>query len=145
MASKTETPEAGKEILSYCTKCKIDLAHTIVAMSGDRVVKVECKTCNGTHQYRAPKGVTERAPKKARISKEAALSVSIEGEWQRLMDTHQNKPFKKYSMQSNFQLGDKINHGKFGDGIISKVIYPNKIEIIFKNEIKLLIHAGIKV
>ena len=62
----------AQEVLSYCTSCKIDLAHTIVSMKGDQVAKVECKTCKKTHAFKAPKGVTEVAPKKKRASKKAA-------------------------------------------------------------------------
>ena len=33
----------------------MDLLHRIIAMEGDKVVKVECLTCRGHHNYRRPK------------------------------------------------------------------------------------------
>jgi len=136
----------AQEVLSYCTSCKIDLAHTIVSMKGDQVAKVECKTCKKTHAFKAPKGVTEVAPKKKRASKKAAdeaqSASTIEAEWEKLMASHKDAPFKPYGLKSKFALGDKIRHPSFGEGIVGKLIYPNKLEVIFRTDIKVLIHGG---
>lgn len=59
----TKKPKAGGEIDAYCTRCKLDLAHRIIAMVGETVKKVECKTCGSHHLYRRPKD--EPAPAKA--------------------------------------------------------------------------------
>ena len=39
-------------------------------------------------------------------------------------------------------LADKIKHPTFGEGIVNKLIYPNKVEVIFQSDVKILIHAG---
>lgn len=136
----------AQEVLSYCTSCKIDLAHLIVSMKGDKIAKVECKTCKKTHAYKAPKGITEVAPKKKRASKKSEdgspSATTIEAEWAKLMASHKDAPFKTYAMKGKFVLGDKIKHTNFGDGIVGKLIYPNKIEVIFQTDIKVLIHGG---
>lgn len=140
----------GKETLSYCTSCKMDLNHIIVALKGDRIAKVQCLTCKKEHAYKAAKGVTEpgkaaakatRAKKKAAAAEEDA-NHSIEAEWQKLMLAHKDAPTKGYSTKANFGLGDKINHPNFGEGIVGKLIYPNKIEVIFQMDVKVLIHGG---
>lgn len=148
-ASATTSTEAttGKETLAYCTACKMDLNHVIVAMKGDRIAKVQCQTCKKEHVYKAPKGVTEpgKAPKsrsKKKESAEEATSHSIEAEWQKLMLTHKDAPTKAYGMKNSFGLGDKIAHPTFGEGIVGKLIYPNKIEVIFQMDLKVLIHGG---
>src|SRR5262245_60609736 len=56
----TKKARTGGEIDSYCTKCRLDLTHRIIAMVGDVVKKVECKTCGSHHLYRKPK--SERTP-----------------------------------------------------------------------------------
>jgi len=148
MASASK-PAVAQETLSYCTSCKIDLAHLIVSMKGDKIAKVECKTCKKTHAYKAPKGVTEVAPKaakKKRASKKSEdgspSATTIEAEWEKLMNTHRDAPFKSYAPKSKFILGDKIKHSTFGEGIVGKLIYPNKLEVIFRTDIKVLIHGG---
>ncbi len=138
----------GKEALAYCTSCKMDLNHVIVAMKGDLIARVQCRTCKKDHAYKAPKGVsepTEKPEKKAKAAKKAAeaeIDHSIQAEWQKLMVAHKNAPLKPYGAKSHFVLGDKINHPTFGHGIVNRLIYPNKIEIIFEHDMKVLIHAG---
>lgn len=138
---------AAKEALAYCTSCKMDLNHVIVAMKGEKIAKVQCKTCNKTHTYKAPKGITEppaKPEKKSRAKNKAAEEAkTVEAEWNRLMNVHKNNPSKNYNIKGQFRLGDKIAHKNFGEGIVEKLIFPNKIEVIFKTDIKKLIHGGI--
>jgi hypothetical protein len=138
------TTSVGKEVISYCTSCKMDLNHVIVAMKGDRVAKVQCFTCKKEHAFKAAKGATEPKKKRGKAAKEAeeAQGNPIELEWEKLMTTHKDAPTKTYNTKGNFALGDKLNHASFGAGIVGKLIYPNKIEVIFRTDVKVLIHAG---
>lgn len=141
-------PAVATETLAYCTSCKMDLNHIIVALKGDRIAKVQCLTCKKEHVYRAPKGVDEPQAKttRGRVSKAEAESVnnSVEAEWEKLMSSHRDLPLKPYSTKGQFNLGDKLNHPTFGDGIVGKLIYPNKIEVIFRNDVKILIYSGVQ-
>jgi hypothetical protein len=147
------TASVATETLAYCTSCKMDLNHMIVALKGDRIAKVQCLTCKKEHVYRAPKGATEPTQPKASKKKAAASSSatgghddngshSIEVEWEKLMSSHRDHPLKPYSTKGQFFLGDKIKHPTFGEGIVGKLIYPNKLEVIFKTDVKVLIYAG---
>lgn len=137
----------ANETLAYCTSCKMDLNHVIVAMKGDRIAKVQCLTCKKEHVYRAPKGASEpqaKAPSKAKKAAAEAEDTnhSIEVEWEKLMSAHKELPLKPYSTKGKFGLGDKLNHPTFGDGIVGKLIYPNKLEVIFRHDVKILIYSG---
>lgn len=132
----------GKEILAYCTSCKMDLNHIIVAMKGDRVAKAQCLTCKKEHAYKAPKGQTEPKKKRKKKDSDAPTSTTIEAEWEKLMNQHKNSPTKNYSMKTSFLLGDKVNHPTFGEGIVGRLIHPNKIEVFFRTDIKVLIHLS---
>lgn len=143
-ASAQQSSLVGTETLAYCTSCKIDLAHIIASMKGDRIAKVECKTCKKEHAFKAPKGITE--PKKKRAKKATAAenaATSIGAEWEKLMSQHKDTPFRTYTTKGKFVLGDKITHTTFGQGIVGKIIYPNKIEVIFQADLKVLIHGGL--
>ena len=148
-ASSAPMGAVGKESIAYCTSCKMDLNHTIVALKGDRIAKVQCLTCKKEHVYRAPKGITEPGqvkPKATRARKkkdsEVEQAVSVEAEWEKLMAAHREAPMKQYNTKANFALGDKLSHPVFGDGIVGKLIYPNKLEVIFRTDVKVLIHGG---
>jgi hypothetical protein len=139
----TAAGSVGKETISYCTSCKMDLNHVIVAMKGDRIAKVQCLTCKKEHAFKAAKGATEPKKKRGKAAKsEEPESNPIELEWEKLMNTHKDAPTKSYNTKGQFALGDKINHANFGAGIVGKLIYPNKIEVIFRTDVKVLIHAG---
>ena len=65
--SSAQKNSVGTEALAYCTSCKMDLNHVIVAMKGDRIAKVQCLTCKKEHVYKAPKGVTEPMPRPRKL------------------------------------------------------------------------------
>ena len=145
----TERLSAGKEVISFCTKCRIDLGHVIIAMKGDRIVRVQCKTCRGDHAYKAAKGVTDPSlapkPKAAGAAsgkRATAQKVSIETEWVRLMNENRGKPLKDYGADQKFGVGDRLKHSVFGEGVVTKQIYPRKVEICFSMDLKVLVHAG---
>jgi hypothetical protein len=142
----------GKEILSYCTRCKMDLSHTIMSMIGGIPSRVMCRTCKSEHNYKPKKGVKEpgavaasrgspgtttRAPRESKAEK----TVPIEVEWMKQINAS-GKAIRQYAANEAFQAGDRISHPTFGEGVIQKLIYPNKIEVIFRMDLKTLIHAG---
>ena len=83
----------------------------------------------------------EAKPRKTKAAAEPQASP-IEAEWNKLMNDHKDAALKTYGAKSKFVLGDKLKHPSFGDGIVGKLIHPNKIEVIFQQEVKVLIHGG---
>src|SRR5512132_2916008 len=64
--------KVGGEVDSFCTKCEMTLAHTVIAMVEGRPVKVECNTCHGVHRYRGDAlGATGSRPSRAGATKTA--------------------------------------------------------------------------
>jgi hypothetical protein len=127
---------AGKEILSFCSKCKLKLAHVIVTMK-DSITpgKVQCKTCHGTHAYKA----NATTPRRTSRRKSAAKQIPVEELWQTAMDNAKADP-KPYSIRQKFVVGDIIDHKKFGTGFVQANQSSVMIEVLFKSEIKTLIH-----
>jgi hypothetical protein len=152
-ATTTKKPKTGGEIDAYCTKCRLDLTHRIIAMVGDVVKKVECKTCNSHHLYRRPK--TEREAAHARLEKRAeARKVAGTGgggtkaaraeraeraeremvsTWEHAIAGQPTTAFKPYRITLNLGVGELIRHSKFGDGVVQKVLDQGKVEILFKD------------
>lgn len=60
----------GDPIEDYCSRCKLSLDHSVVAMSGEEVLKVVCRTCNNEHKYRK-----NRSGKKQMTAQEAFNQV----------------------------------------------------------------------
>ncbi|HEY6007333.1 MAG TPA: hypothetical protein VIU40_03355 [Geobacteraceae bacterium] len=131
---------AGGNIETHCTRCRRVLNHTIVAMVGEKVVRVECNTCHGTHNYHPVKAAKEpvaaktaqkkvAAPRKARVDPETAARE----EWAELepsMDPAQAIP---YDMNRAYRAKNLLLHPQFGLGIVLLVLPPNKIEVLFRD------------
>ena len=141
---------AGGEVVSYCTKCRMDLNHRIIAMVDGVPVKVECESCGSHHKYRRPMeeraadkraraSSTERAkstsPRSAaaRAAAEAAAEADREREWQGRIAGKMADEFTKYSPKGKFDTDDLVHHFKFGDGYVVRVIEGNKIEVMFQD------------
>ena len=60
----------GDYIDDHCSRCKRTTDHAIVAMVGEEVVKVMCRTCNSEHKYRH-----NRSGKKELTTEEAFQKV----------------------------------------------------------------------
>ena len=114
-----------------------------MSMVKDKPARVVCRTCQSEHNYKPKKGVKEpkepKAPKTPRAPK-AEKTVPVELEWMKQINAS-SKPLRHYAPGETFNAGDKVAHPSFGEGIVQKQIYPNKIEIIFKTDLKILIHT----
>jgi len=128
----------GSSVDAYCTKCKLVLAHTIMAMDGAKPRRVRCNTCNGEHNYRAAKPVAKAAAKKTE-KKAKTTTKKTRQSWEEVMEQAAAKPHKKYSMSGNFAEGDWIEHATFGLGCVQSFIAPNKITVRFANATRLLV------
>ncbi len=134
---------AGKEVLSYCTKCKLALNHVIVAMKDEKTIhKVKCKTCSSTHAYKDPSLATtkkKRTTTAGRKKKTQTVAVSIADLWMKKMAETSQKS-QPYKISGKFEVGDVLDHVKFGPGIVESIVDNDKIEVMFRHEIKTLIH-----
>ena len=118
----------GTEIEAYCTKCKIDRAHVIEALKSDgNINKVICRTCDGSHLFRRPKGDGTK-PKKATRRKKGSVILTPD-------ELAQAKP---YSMTGAFSTGDFIKHTMFGPGKVLELRW-GKMEVGFEDGPKLLV------
>lgn len=128
----------GKDVLSYCSKCKLNLSHVIVAMKDVKsIAKVKCNTCGTMQAYKDPSrsNATKTRTKK---TDQPSKVISISDLWMEGISSTKVKS-QPYDMGHKFKEGDVIDHTKFGPGIIQNVV-DDKIQVIFRHEIKTLIH-----
>lgn len=133
------TFSVGKDVLSYCGKCKLPLGHIIVSMKDTNTIgKVQCNTCKGTHMYKDPSLKTKKV-KASTTKRTRKKSVSVGELWIEEMGKITGKA-KAYSIREKFEAGDIIDHKKFGPGIVQNLV-DDKIEVLFQHELKLLVHG----
>ncbi|RQW87994.1 MAG: hypothetical protein EHM79_06635 [Geobacter sp.] len=136
---------AGNIIEASCTRCRATLNHTIVAMVGEKVVRVECNTCHGVHNYRGPvekkeKTSSQAAPKKPSVPRQPKKDPGISEmeEWEALKPTFDLTQATPYDMDRKYRANELINHSTFGLGIVKTNIPPKKMEVLFELGKKLL-------
>jgi hypothetical protein len=135
-----ESNLTGQNIDSYCTKCRLNSEHTIMIMDAEKVSKVRCKTCGSTHRYKRPVEEGAGAVRKAGAKRGAGEAATSEMIWQAGLAKAKTKE-REYSMTEQYRIGDIVNHGTFGKGIVLKV-YVNKCGMLFKDGERLMASAN---
>jgi len=128
----------GSEVDAYCTKCKLVLAHTVMAVEGAKPRRVKCNTCSGEHNYRPSKPVPKAAASKGAKAK-APPAKRTRQTWNEVMQEAATRPRKSYSMSGSYGDGDWIEHSTFGIGCVQSFIAPNKIVVRFADSTKTLV------
>jgi len=136
---------AGDITEAMCTRCRAVMNHTIVAMVGDRVARVECNTCHGVHNYRessekkaASSVVSSRKTMHTPLRKSKEPAVAEQDEWGTLSATMDGDKAFTYDMNGRYRVNDLITHSVFGLGVVRAVVGPNKMEVLFQQGKKLL-------
>ncbi len=133
----TTNYSVGADITAWCTKCKLELGHTIVAMVENLPKRVECNTCHGKHNYKLQPASRSRTTAKKTTRKRITPEGTYIEHLERLTG---GGPFntKGYKLSDNFEKDTIIEHPKFGTGIVLSIIQPKKIQVLFKEGSKLL-------
>jgi len=143
---------AWGEVDSFCTKCRLVLNHRIIAMVGTTPRKVECSTCGSHHLYRPnPPGVRAERPVKsgagvseprsARVShvtRAEAARLDRERVWEKATSGKAVTDFRRYAVTATFREGDLVRHSKFGEGLVTRIVDASKVEVMFKDETRML-------
>ena len=143
---------AGSEIDSWCTKCRMDLGHRIIAMFEGRPKRVICQTCGSQHNYRAPasekKTVVKRTtgaarpPTAAQRVTEKAKAESIRvNDWEKRIAGQAMDAFTRYSIDKTYAVGELVSHKKFGEGFVAEVLDGGKVSIMFRDGPRMLAHG----
>lgn len=154
---------AGRDIDHYCTRCKMDLAHTIIAVVGDVPARVKCNTCHTERNFR--RGRAAAADKKAGVvrrgktaqaskrttsnarstakARNASTTYEKSEKWTTLMGKARKAgtDAKAYSMRDTYPKGAVVDHSKFGEGYVEEIVPPNKVLVCFEEGDRLLIHG----
>ncbi len=140
---------AGDIIEARCTKCRAVTNHRIVAMVAEKVVRVECNTCGGVHNYypaekegKAPAaGSSGPAGRKKESTPRKTVSprgAAVPGEWESLRAGMEEERAVPYDMNGRFNADDLVRHPVFGLGMVKNIVVPNKMEVLFQTGRKVL-------
>ncbi|QQR81549.1 MAG: hypothetical protein IPJ69_05395 [Deltaproteobacteria bacterium] len=121
----------------------MDLNHRIIHIEDDQPKRLLCLTCKTERAYRAPKikkegsAKVKRAPSKSSVAARKQTEKNLHDQWTQKLSASQRKP-KNYRVDGDYALEDILSHPTFGNGIITHLVFPDKIEVFFGEDIKLL-------
>lgn len=130
----TKPVQVGSEIKYRCPKCDLDLWHTVLAMMGREPARIRCNTCKSERNYRAPRTMKTASAQANSVRRNVPAPELYQ---QKLQAALMKTPIA-YRMDIKVEVGDVVDHKSFGRGIVLKTIPPDRMEIIFQDETKVL-------
>lgn len=103
----------GDRIDQMCKTCNEERGHIVISLSKTgRITRVGCPMCASSVTYRA--GTTRRAS---------------------------NKVGAPYDRGRTYRKGQTLIHATFGEGEVTAIVEPQKMDVLFADRIRRMIHA----
>jgi DNA-directed RNA polymerase subunit RPC12/RpoP len=103
----------GDRIDQMCITCNEERGHIVVSLSkAAKITRVECPMCASRVMYRA--GTTRRA---------------------------NDKVGAPYDRTRAYRKGQTLMHPTFGEGEVTAIVEPQKMDVLFADRIRRMIHA----
>ena len=116
MKAKVQAYAVDESVEMMCSACDLDQNHKVQTVTKQgKITKAICEACETVSTF----------------SRGVKTSVS--------MGTGKNA--SPYDRMRKYRKGQAMTHDKFGRGEVTAVIEPQKIDVLFGDEIRRLIHA----
>ena|SRR5688572_29476263 len=105
--------KSGDRVDQMCLNCKEERGHIVTSVSKvGRITRVSCPMCKSSVTYRA--GTSLRASA---------------------------KPGAVYDQGRTYRKGQILMHPTFGEGEVTEIIEPQKMDVLFADRMRRMIHA----
>ena len=103
----------GERIDQMCKVCGEERGHVVASISKQgKITRVSCPVCGSRVPYK--EGATRRASTRVGVP---------------------------YDRSHTYRRGDTMIHPMFGEGEVTAIIEPRKIDVLFSDRLRRLIHA----
>jgi len=124
------THRVGGEIDAACTRCRMELAHTILAMVGTKVARVRCNTCGSDHVYRGTQSSSRTAVSRTRAAPAEKTPKTVVAFEAQLAALDVSKA-EDYRPDHTYAVDQVVRHPTFGLGIV-RAVRQDKMDVAFK-------------
>lgn len=138
----------GGYVDAWCGKCKDVTSHIVLAKVGAKPTRVECRTCHAMHQYKAAATAAKssssgtRAPGSRPTTRSKAAEPKPEEAWAASMRQARGDAIK-YEPGGQYVVGNRLNHARFGEGVVVRLSSGTVCEVVFKTgTVKLIMGAA---
>ena len=124
----------GGEVEAICRKCGT-VWHVVIALTEGRIARVECGDCGARHRYRSAQGGSplKRAARGSAPRRREAAKPLVEADM--------SKPCRPFRTSDTYEVGERVVHASFGEGVVQAVRGPKKVEVLFGAGAKTLVHG----
>lgn len=113
---KTGNYAIGDSILLMCSGCDTEVPHTVESVTKlGKISKTKCEGCGTLSTY------------------SRGVKTSVE--------SRNSKPAQPYDRTKKYRKGQAMTHSLFGFGEVTAVPEPQKIDVLFGNKTRRLVHA----
>jgi len=143
----------GKDVEAVCRKCG-EVWHVMVTVADGKITKVQCKQCSANHRYRPPEGeervdASAKAPRKSTARKASPRKKTTRGKKkgkasaydEPIVEPDLSRPIRLYEMSETYSPGDRVDHPKFGQGVVEMLPGDGKMNVFFETGRRVLAHA----
>jgi hypothetical protein len=110
-----QTYKNGERVEKFCAVCGEERGHVVASVTkAGRITRVSCPKCNTRSSFKADAGVTARASARSGAP---------------------------YDCTHTYRTGQSMTHPVFGVGEVTAVIEPQKIDVLFPDRMRRLIHS----
>ena len=140
-----ELPRVATNFFTLCNKCQQDRYHKVLAHVTSTAAKIECEVCHSKKNYTkksqsiskglnvAKKAARTRKPKSAE-----AIADAANEKFRGLLEKAGDSKAEPYRMNSTYAIDMKIEHPKFGVGVVTAA-WMDKIEVTFEDASRQLV------
>ena len=105
----------GERVEQMCLTCGVERGHIVASITKNgKITRVSCPICGSRAPYK--RGITRHASTKAGAP---------------------------YDRAHTYRRGETMMHPTFGEGEVTAVIEPGKIDVLFADRMRRLIHAHV--
>jgi hypothetical protein len=110
------TYAVGDRVEKFCANCEEERGHIVATITKrGQISRVTCPKCGARSSFKAMSG--------ASLTRSAA------------------KPSAPYDRTRTYRMGQLMTHPMYGPGEVTAVIEPQKIDVLFSDRVRRLIHS----
>jgi hypothetical protein len=132
---------------AWCGRCKLMLHHTIETLDAGRPARVHCNTCHSQHAFKpylpgeSPRDVQKKERDAERGPRAPQPGMAKASHYEELLRGRNPAAAQGYSPKVRFAPGDLMQHPTFGLGVATAAKDNAKIEVLFSDGPRVLIHG----
>jgi len=109
--------KSGERVEKFCAVCTEERGHVVASVTkAGRITRVSCPKCGTRSPFKADAAVTARASMKTGAP---------------------------YDSTHTYRAGQSMTHPVFGLGEVTALVEPQKIDVLFPDRMRRLIHARV--